>query len=318
MEGLYKLYADDLRPVLLDLERKRKNVFSNYLKVNLLTILLFAGGAVAYLTLMERMPFLAALLLVSILGTAYMIFCYRSVMKNHRMQVKQNIVGRVVKSIDSGLNYQANSWVSGLEIQVSGFFERDSWSDVKGEDLISGKLNGLGFKCSEIHLPRFVTEFRDGDLSRFNVRTKPFKGLFAIMELPKRLDSVVYIFPNNFGGKVNRTFSTVKGLERVKLEDPSFERHFNAYATDQLQSRMILTTRLIDDITSLRQRVGSDIMLGIQGNKLYIAVSSSKDLFEPNVRKSYLNPEQVRESLKELNIVIQLVEDVQQIFETDV
>ena len=103
-------------------------------------------------------------------------------------------------------------------------------------------------------------------------------------------------------------------VERVRLEDPMFERHFIVYASDQLQSRLFLTTKLIGDISDWREKMNVGIMLSIKGNKLYICVPSSKDLFEPNVYKSYLNPAYVRAYLKELEIVTDLVEDVRTIF----
>lgn len=320
MNGLYDFYSADLRPVLLEQERKRKRVFSS-IKFNLIMIL---GGSALLTPLVwgwlssDGLGFIEAIVPVSILSLIYMIAVYRTIVKNHRVEAKQHIISRVLKFIDPELRYRAESRVSGGELEASGFFERGSTVHMTGEDFIVGRIYDLGFKCSEIHLPRVSSEFTDGELTRFTFRPQGFKGLFAVIELPERLDSVIYIFPNNFSGKMNRQFATVARLERIKLEDPTFERYFNAYATDQLQSRMVLTTKLIDDISTLRQRLKSDIMLSIKGNRLYIAVASSKDLFEPNIFMSYLNPEQVRDYLKELNIVMQLVEDIQQVFKRDI
>ncbi len=317
MNMLYDFYSSELQPVLIEQERSRKRIFSS-IRFNLMFVLVVGTVSIPFVApnvaLWFGIGFINAAILMSILCFIYMGLTCRAIIKNHKVEVKQHTISKVIQFIDPSLRYRAEASISGLELVASGFFEPSTTVDVVGEDLIEGNAFGTKFQCAEIHLPRMSSEFNDGELQRLSVRAQGFKGLFAVIDLPKRLDSVVYIFPNNAVGRVNRLGVGRGGLERIKLEDPMFEKYFNAYGTDQLQSRMILTTKLIDDIAMLRERMGSSIMLSIKHNKLYIAVSSSKDLFEPNIHKSYLNPEHVRNYLKELNIVVQLVKDVQEIF----
>ena len=308
MNAFYDFYRTDLRPVLTEQERSRQKVFFN-IRIGLLIGLGFAFLGSSYLKWLEGWPLVPALIAASIGWVVYSLLMYKSIMRSHRAEVKQNILSGIASFIDPSLEYEADSKISALDIEVSGFFERGAAAGMKGEDFMSGHVHGLLFKCSEIHMSRFAM--------RGLIRPQNFRGLFAVIELPKVLNADCYILPNSLNGKVNRQFTPVARLERINLEDPAFERYFNAYATDQVQSRIVLTTKLIDDITMLRQKVGSDIMLCILGNRLYIAVTNSKNLFEPNVYKSYLNSEYTRESFKELNIVTQLVEDISLIFKSE-
>ncbi len=316
MSAFYDFYRTDLRPVLTEQERSRQKVFFN-IRIGLLIGLGFAFLGSSFLKWLEGWPLVPALIAASIGWIVYSILMYKSIMRSHRAEVKQSILSGIASFIDPSLEYKADGRISNLDIAVSSFFERGMATDMTGEDFMSGHVHGLLFKCSEIQTPRFSIGFLEGDFTRTPIRFQKYRGLFAVIELPKVLNADCYILPNSLRGKANRQFTPVARLERVKLEDPAFERYFNAYATDQVQSRTVLTTKLINDITMLRQKLGSDIMLCILGNKLYIAVTTSKDLFEPNVYKTYLNAEYTRESLKELNIIVHLVKDISEIFRSD-
>ena len=316
MNAFYDFYRTDLRPVLTEQERSRKKLFSN-IRICLLMGLVSTPLLFFYFKWIERLSFVEALTSSIIILILYLIIMYKAFMKSHRTEVKQNILSRVANFIDPSLDYRANARISNIDIVLSSFFERGMANEMTGEDFMSGHVHGLLFKCSEIYTPRFSTGFLEGDFTRTPIRFQRYRGLFAVIELPKVLNADCYILPNSIRGKVNRQFTSVARLERVKLEDPAFERYFNAYAADQVQSRTVLTTKLIDDITMLRQKVGSDIMLCILGNKLYISVSTSKDLFEPSVYKTYLNSEYTSESLKELNVIVHLVKDISEIFRSD-
>ena len=312
MSTLYDYYNSDLRPVLIEQERNRKKVFSNirFNSIVALGVSIVLTPMVVLFLVREGFGYEESTIGMIILTILYIGAVWKSIIKNHTAEVKQSTLTKVFKFIDPNLRFCAHSTISGFELVASGFFEPSTTVDVSGEDFIVGSAYGLNFRCSEIHLPRVSSQFYNGEMERLIVRAQGFKGLFAVIDLPERIDSVIYIFPNNLTGRVNSLGAGGSRLERIKLEDPIFERYFNAYGTNQVQARMVLTTKLIDDITMLRQKMGSSIMLSIKNNKLYIAVASSKDLFEPNIYKSYLTPEHIREYLKELNIVMQLVEDV--------
>jgi hypothetical protein len=69
--------------------------------------------------------------------------------------------------------------------------------------------------------------------------------------------------------------------KEVKLEDVVFSKKWKVYATDQIEARYLLTTAFMERILEVKRRFkGKDIEFSFFDNKLFIAVHTSKDLFE--------------------------------------
>lgn len=323
MNGLYDFFRTDLQPELIKHERKRKLVIRDS---HLIFIVAFILASIPIINSIREIGLEHSLIGIPVMyipAFAIAFFLRRGLIRLHKRVVKQVTIAKVVHYVDSELEYRAQASVSRKSVVSSGLFGfLPSDFNMQGEDRITGQLDGLGFSCSEIsmkseHLLSDNLYFKDLDFLGMQI----FRGLFAEIELPQHTDSLIYIYPNraknNIGNTLKDNFvysgNTAVKLERVKVEDSVFERHFNVFANDQLQSRMILTTALIADITRFREKMNTAIMLCIKGSKLYIAVPSL-DLFEPNVSESYLNPDYIRQYIKELQMVTELVKDVRDIF----
>ncbi len=317
MDGLYDFYTTNLRPVLIEQERKRKIVVKD---MKLVFAVIVLGASIVIFDWLRKAGFkeenIYAVLILYIPALFVAFIINRVIVKWHKVKAKQVTISKVVQFIDPALKYSATEMVLASSIRSAGFFP--TTVTLEGEDLISGHFQGLRFACSEVSIKRDDEQLRNISGSDIRINALIFRGLFAEIELPEPINSVIYIYPknlaNSYKGLFGRLSATSGNLERVKLEDPTFEKNFMVYASDQLQSRMVLTTKLIADISDLREKMNVGIMLSIKHSKLYIAVPSSQDLFEPNVFKSYLNPDYVRNYLKELQIVTDLVEDVREIF----
>lgn len=324
MDSLYDFFRIDLQPALIKQERQRKLVVrDSYLIYGVVFLL----ASIPIIDWVRKVGLADSLFIIPILympAFALAYFLRRGLVLWHKESVKQATIARVVNFIEPELEYRARASVSRSSVVSSGLFGYLS-SDfyMKGEDRITGQLHGLGFSYSEISIKSDPLISGDTGLNDFSIfRGQLFRGFFAEIELNRYTDSLVYIYPNNLKKNVTNVLkdhfvysdNTATTLERIKVEDPVFERYFNVFANDQLQSRMILTTTLINDITRFREKMASPIMLSIKNNKLYIAVPSSQDLFEPNVFQSYLDPAYVRQYIRELKIVTELVKDVHHIF----
>lgn len=87
-----------------------------------------------------------------------------------------------------------------------------------GEDFVGGRVGNTDIAFSEVHA-EYMTETVDSK-GRTEIRWHTiFKGVFFMARFPKKARGVVLVCPNNF-----RFFEIPKGLERVKLEDPEFEK----------------------------------------------------------------------------------------------
>jgi len=70
-------------------------------------------------------------------------------------------------------------------------------------------------------------------------------------------------FATTLGGK--------KGLQRVVLESPEFERLYDAYG-DQIEARKLLTPRLQEALVRLRAYLGGPVWGAVRGRDLWLAV----------------------------------------------
>ena len=110
-------------------------------------------------------------------------------------------------------------------------------------------------------------------------------------------------FFNRFGGG--------KGMQRAMLEDPEFERIFEVYTTDQVESRYLLTPDLMQKLVDLEKTFhGGKLKCCFDSGELFITLQGS-DLFEPgSMFKRLDDPDRVRELLSDFAAVFNIIDVV--------
>lgn len=147
------------------------------------------------------------------------------------------------------------------------------------EDEIYGTYRGLPLNIVELKLTS-----GSGKEER-----EEFNGLVLTVELPRRLSgSTAVIADNGALGNFTDRF-TGGGAKRVGLEDPSFEKVYEVYGTDQVEARALLTPTFMERFLTLGERPGFLRPLAVaDGNRLTIALPQigGRNLFEaPNYRE---------------------------------
>ena len=150
-----------------------------------------------------------------------------------------------------------------------------SYDTAKQEDLMTGPYRGLPVAIGELRL----TERRGSGKNRRTVTT--FHGLVVRIGLPK---------PHEAHTVVLRRMTSpglFSSLERVRLEDPSFEAAFNVFSTDQVAARTLLTTSfmerlrlLSDDLKAMGRRSDGRLTAAARDDTLLILVPCTTNLFE--------------------------------------
>ncbi|MEO0467072.1 MAG: DUF3137 domain-containing protein [Pseudomonadota bacterium] len=181
-----------------------------------------------------------------------------------------------------------------------------SWDRSSFEDLLTGERSGVNFEFFEARLKqrrtttsngrtrtKYVTVF-DGQLIRFDFHKRFFGETLVTRDAG---------FFNRFGGR--------KGMDRARLEDPTFEKAFEVYTTDQVESRFLLTPDMMQSLVDLETTFhGKALRCAFSGEQMYIAVEGA-NLFEPGTLfKPLDNPERVRELLTDFAAVFTLIDKV--------
>ncbi|MEL7129562.1 MAG: DUF3137 domain-containing protein [Pseudomonadota bacterium] len=182
-----------------------------------------------------------------------------------------------------------------------------SWDRANFEDELTGERSGVAFEFFEAHLE----ERRRTTDSRGRSRTKwvtVFRGQCLRFQLKKRFHGRTLVTRD--AGIFNR-FGERDGLKRARLEDPKFEKLFEVYTTDQVESRYLLTPDLMQHLVELEDTFhGGKLRCAFEEGDLLIAIEGT-DLFEPGSLFTPLdNPERVRELLDDFAAVFHIVDSL--------
>ncbi|WP_375210563.1 DUF3137 domain-containing protein [Hyphomonas jannaschiana] len=224
-------------------------------------------------------------------------------LKKFGKEAKELLVQPVVREL--GLTFEAEPG------EVPSIYEHKKvgivpgWDRASYEDRLTGKRDTVEFELFEAHLEekhtstdskgrtttRWVTVFQ-GQCLRFQF-DKTFYGRTLVTR-----DAGFF---NRFGGG--------KGMTRASLEDPEFEKIFEVYTTDQVESRYLLTPDLMQQLVNLEKAFhGGKLKCCFYGGEMYITLQGG-NLFEPGSMFTPLDsPNRLRELLEDFAAVFHIID----------
>lgn len=115
---------------------------------------------------------------------------------------------------------------------------------------------------------------------------------------------LLFLFISSIGNK------NEEKLESIKLEDPRFCNKFNAYSSDQVEARYLLTTAFIERFQNLKTAFGAKkAKCSFYDDQIMIAISTKKNLFEiGSLAKSLENPDSINDFYDELSSIYRMVD----------
>lgn len=99
-------------------------------------------------------------------------------------------------------------------------------------------------------------------------------------------------------------------LNKVTLEDVTFNKRFDVYSSDQTEARYMITTAFMERFYNIKTAFkAKNIKCSFIENKLIVAFQTNKDLFEfGSLFKSLESPKAINELYNELSSILQMVE----------
>ncbi|MFZ1946750.1 MAG: DUF3137 domain-containing protein [bacterium] len=302
-------YATDLVKELKQLEAMRRAVLG---KVMILLAVVGGLGVLAVgLDLGYRLSGWLALLGVAVCAGAGR-FLYGLLISEYVHCFKTRVITRIVAFIDPGLEYWARGHIEPWQFTSSRIFQRAP-DRFRGDDHVKGRLGDTRIEFSEIHA-EYKTETHGRSGRRRNWHTI-FKGLFFVADFNKQFYGRTVVLPDTaekvFGGAGSFLQSLNRGRgELVKLEDPEFEKYFVVYGDDQIESRYILSTSLMERIVNFRKKTGRPVHLSFVGSQVFVAVPYTKALFEPKVFTSIVGFSSAEGYFDDLHLAVGIVDDL--------
>ncbi len=298
-------FATELAPRLHALEARRKK--ANLHGACCVGLLLVIG--VIALLVGER-----GLWAYVLLGIAALVFAVLGVSARGSLRddFKRDIVSAVVRHFSPELRYSPKHCVSRARFTDGRLFTKGI-DRYRGEDHVGGRIGATQFEFSEVHA-EYKTVHRTKNGTRTQWHTI-FKGVYFIADFNKAFSTRTVVLPDTmervfgFLGQTLQSMNFTRG-ELIKLEDPEFEKAFAVYGDDQVEARYILTPALMERMLKLRAKTGGSIYFAFVDSQVHVAISTSKNHFEPSLFGSLLNPASIREYYQDLALITGIIEDL--------
>ncbi|RRR76366.1 MAG: DUF3137 domain-containing protein [Candidatus Viridilinea halotolerans] len=310
------LYTGELQPILEQVEQKRQHARKRML------ISIFVIIPAALLLGLLFMALISGWLLAIclIIGVVAAIWFSSGVQKEYRNFFKGEVITRIAHLVDPSLRYDPFGGITKETFQHSQLF-RQQIDRYKAEDYFSGTLGATAVRFSEVHA-EYETTSTDSDGDTTTEWHTIFQGIFFIADFNKEFNGRTYIFPDKaermLGGLGRMLQSWGSQIDRrhgelIQMEDPEFEKIFAVRATDQIEARYILSTSLMQRLTEFSQQLGKPLAIAFIDSQIYLAISSTKDHFEPPSLwrgAAMLSQEDIGEYLQDVRLAQQIVDDL--------
>jgi len=302
-------YSTDLLKELRGLEVVRKAVLGKV--IILIAVIGGVIAAAAGISLAYRLGG-GLVAVTAVLAAGAGGFLYRFLISDYVHQFKVSVISKIVAFIDPSLEYWPKGTVGPGRFVSSCIFNRVP-DRLRGDDHVKGRIGTTSIEFSELHA-EYKTESYSSRGRRRHWHTI-FKGLFFIADFNKAFYGITVVLPDTaeklFGGAGTFFQSLEKSRgELIKLEDPEFEKLFVVYGSDQIESRYILSTSLMERIVNFRKKTGRQIYLSFVGSQVFVAVSYRKALFEPKVFSTITEFKCAEEYFDDLHLAIGIVDDL--------
>ncbi|WP_321394613.1 DUF3137 domain-containing protein [Emcibacter sp.] len=301
LEGFEDFFERELLPELQEVEAGRPRAMKIFAAAAVVAVVLFCGAAYFILVRQVADPQLMIFAGVGCIGIGALgLKPLSSLQKQAKDRIMMALCGHL------GLSYQLKPGAQPISIfkdlrLIPGHNKR------RIEDRIYGQAGGVDFNLFEAKLKQ---ETRDSK-GRKSSRTV-FRGLLSHFDFHKNFSGTTIIRKDKtaLGNFFDGTFNDG---ERVKLEDPEFERLFEVYATDQVEARYLLTPTFMERIKKLAALVGSEnLQLAFDRGNLYLSIRKSENSFEGgSMFSNFADPERVEKSARELALIYDIVQLLQ-------
>ncbi len=283
------LYHSRFEPEVKKLERDRvRPVFGALMTLTAVGFLFFGwsdnGGYLNFL-----------LILFSPILFGITIQYYR----DYRRGYKHKIVAEIIRLINPDFKFFYDHHIPLNTFIESGlYYEKPD--DCKGDDYVSGTIDGTAFKFSELK----------ATVGQNQERTQVFRGLFFQMNSDYQLNEPVYLFPDESAYQAEEEWEKeqLAGRDnRIRMTHDKFEREFSVFGRDEKEARTLLGPHMIHAILELDKMLGKRIKLSFIGSKIYCAIPYGGRIFEPHLIESGVYPGAVMDIYRHFELVENMV-----------
>ena len=299
MANSYDSIYEKLTPALTQLENKRLELKKKGTNAGLVAggICTLIGIIITVWTGGNSLGFYISL----ILGVIILVGCIHGQSKELSRYYKKDIIATIISSLCENSSFIPESGISEQQFMSCGLFHT-SPDRYHSEDMITGQVGKTVFACSEIVAEeKRVTTNSKGQRSEHWVDI--FKGFFFIADFQKDFQGQTVVYRNSW---LKLNFKN----QRVKLENPEFEKKFDVYSTDQVEARYLLTPGMMEKLLELDRKFPGKITLSFYNSNVIIAIPDNTDHFETSIWNSQLRNNSLKQEYNTLSALFGITDDL--------
>lgn len=214
-----------------------------------------------------------------------------------KTKFKRLTMPTIVKILDNSFSYSMEIPTSNTKTMTFIFKEANL---ISAEDFISGVFNDIDIEFYEMSIKN-----KTGS-GRYSRTEKIFKGQCYTLKFNKPIPTPVLISTN-----ISKISKSLLNTNKIELEDIEFNNMFNTYSDNEIMSRYILSPQLMDRLKSLKKlKYTKNVHVLFKGKYIYIAIESSKNMFELKTSKSALDINNFIEMTSDFLIINTIIEEL--------
>jgi len=289
-------FESELKLLLQPLEEYRISRVKIFKRIQYLAILF--GFILLIAVIYGNLVLLALMILVLLFIEGFAFESISTTNRILRKDYKNNILPKVLKFINSDFEYIPRQKISKAVFEKSLLFPHEI-SVVEGEDFMRFKIGDTDIM------------FCEAEVYGYGLDSKMFDGIFISTSFNKSFNSETFIFPKKSTSLFRKIrFKLLGSSYEVKLEDPEFEKEFIVLSEDQVESRYILTTSLMERILDYKRKLNTELGFSFISKRLYCTIPNSKNLFEPALFETFMDFNFILQSYEPIILYTSIVADL--------
>ncbi len=224
---------------------------------------------------------------------------------------KEAFFKAAIPGINPSISYEPETGLTQAQFIASKLFTYQKIDTFKSRDSFANQDNTFVGSYLDV----MQVERKQSNGKSETTYSQLFKGYLFIADFNKKFTGETFVFPDS----VRNVFGEITGewlnelihrpeLKLALMEDPIFEKYFAVYTSDEVESRFILSPKLIERITAMKEIFYQDIHIAFIENKLYFAISSVDDFFAPGVFTNLHSETEIEKMFNKLQSLIMIPE----------
>ncbi len=251
------------------------------------------GGVVAINgnAVVENMLFVPIVAIGSVAITFAFLIAYYDLKKNIKKKILQPILAKIFEG-DKYL-YEESRHIGKNDVVGSKFIQ-DKNFELTGEDYLEITMTSEGEETT-VKVSDIFASTVESLNNKEGVSKIIDSGIFGVVDYGREVKCGII---GNF---------RLPDFEKMELESVDFNDLFECYTDNQIESRKILTPRLMAKLLKLQQGVNKEIRFNLSGNHLYFLVQ--KNLFKYKLRGK-IGFEEVEQIYDQVYIIYEVAKEI--------